>query len=91
MTTRNRIETEQTPSIGEIAALFPTGSLSEEFPPLLSFSQMAKLIGISPSTLSLWVSQGVFEKTTVKRGKRRFFLRDRAIRCLFSNSSHTSN
>jgi hypothetical protein len=51
----------------------------DEFPPILSLEQAAKLAHLAPSTLKRKVSEGHF-KDSVKRGKPLLFWRDKFVK-----------
>lgn len=58
--------------------------LNQTFPPILSPDRLAELLGLSRSTVYLWIQQAHFTGAVTKRGKRRMFWRTRAIRALFN-------
>jgi len=52
---------------------------SEDFPPVLSLEQAAKLSHLAPSTIKRKVSEGMF-KDSAKRGKPLLFWRDKFVK-----------
>lgn len=67
----------------EIARPF-VGELAERFPPILSPTQLAELLGMSPKTLYEWLSKGRLDGAYRKRGKRILLWRDRALEMIFN-------
>lgn len=54
-------------------------NIGEDFPPVLSLEQAAKLAHLAPSTVKRKVSEGHFKKS-VKRGKPLLFWRDKFVK-----------
>ena len=70
----------------EIARPF-AGERGERFPPILSPTQLAELIGISPKTVYEWLTRGRLDGAFRKRGKHVLLWRDRALDILFNGKS----
>jgi hypothetical protein len=75
----------------EIAAAFNAGALQADFPPILNPTQAARMLGISPSTLSLYTQMNYFKGATARIGKHRVYWRDRIIMNLFRGRRDKSN
>ena len=69
----------------EIALPF-VGELLQQFPPILSPSQLAELLGLSVRTIYLWMSEGRLDGAYRKRGKHALIWRDRALDILFNST-----
>ncbi len=67
----------------EIAAAFAAGGWEQKFPPILNPKQAGELLGLPPSTLSLYTQEGLFAGATNLIGKHRRYWRDRIITHLF--------
>jgi Helix-turn-helix domain len=70
-------------SKAEIRRAFADGS-GASWPPILSPSRLAQLLGRSPRTVYEWIRRGHFDGCFRKRGKHDFIWRDRAIEILFN-------
>jgi hypothetical protein len=75
----------------EIAAAFNAGRWRAEFPPILTPKQAGKLLGIGPSTLSLYTQMGTFDGATGMIGKHRRYWRDRIVTYLFPAPRNKQN
>ena len=53
-------------------------------PIILTTDQVAKLLQISPSTVSDWKAKGRFDGAFRKRGKHNLYWRDRVIEIIFN-------
>ena len=60
------------------------GPLADEYPPILSPVQLAKLCGLSRKTIYEWIAKGRLDGAFRKRGKHVLIWRDRAIDILFN-------
>ena len=69
-------------SLAEIRKSFE--SCKDEYPPILSLKQAAKLAGLAPSTLKRKVSEGAFSKSA-KRKRPLLFWRDLFVQELMRN------
>jgi hypothetical protein len=67
----------------EIAAPF-AGAWGEQFPPIISRPQVAKLFGKSVKAIDDWKAKGRLDGTFRKRGKHLFFWRDRVIDLIYN-------
>lgn len=67
----------------EIAAAF-TGPGADAVPPILTPSQLAKLLQLSIKTIYEWLAKGRLDGTYRKRGKHVLLWRDRAIAAIFN-------
>ena len=67
-------------TVQEITVAFQP--LADEFPPILTLVQAAKLACLKPSTLKRKVSEGCFVGC-VRRGKPLLFWRDRFVKHIF--------
>lgn len=74
-------------SIDEIQLAFDEKAMQEQFPPILSPEQFAKLFDISVSTTYFWIAQGLLKGAVTKVGKHRRIWRNRAIEILFNRNS----
>lgn len=74
--------------LDEIKAAF-SGQDGERFPPILSTQDVAFLLRRKPKTIDDWVSKKHLDGTFRKRGKHRFFWRDRVIERLFNGGNWT--
>jgi hypothetical protein len=72
----------------EIKAAF-SGPDGERFPPILSTQEVATLLRRTVKTIDDWVSKKHLDGTFRKRGKHRFFWRDRVIDKLFNGGEWT--
>ena len=59
------------------------GPLNDEYPPVLTLKQAAKLIHLAPGTLKRKVSEGHF-RDSVRRGRPLRFWRDRFLKEFFA-------
>jgi excisionase family DNA binding protein len=73
----------------EIARAFQ-GPAAEQFPIILSPTQLAQLLGLSPKTVYEWISRGRLDGAFRKRGKHVLIWRDRAIDILFNGKEWTA-
>jgi len=73
----------------EIARAF-TPELTAEYPPVLSPARFAKLVGLSPKTISEWIRKGRLDGALRKRGKHNLIWRDRALDILFNGKEWPS-
>ena len=76
---------------GEIAAAFDTEDLRRRFPPSLTVSQLAELLGRSPKTIYFWIERGRLNGAFRKRGKAHLLWRDRAIELIFNGPEWEGN
>jgi excisionase family DNA binding protein len=77
-------------NIDQIAAAFSDEAMRKMFPPIMSPQQFADLLGVSRSSIYLWISQGLFAGAVTRIGKHRRIWRDRAIQILFSRGNTTN-
>jgi hypothetical protein len=76
----------------EIAAAFNSDDLRRRFPPILTTTQVAELLGLdSRKTLYVWVSKGRLDGAFRKRGKHHVFWRDRVIDLIFNGKEWTAD
>lgn len=68
-----------------------SGEIGKKFPPILSPTQLAELLGCSKSTIYFWIAKGRFAGACVKRGKHRRIWRDRALEIFFADSAWNSH
>lgn len=61
-----------------------TDELKNQYPPILSPSQLAELLGYSVSTVYAWVSAGRFDGCFRRRGKHLRFWRDCVVDLFFN-------
>lgn len=81
MGTRTRILTTD-----DLARPFHEG-WADQFPPILSPSQLANLLGLSPKTVYAWIAQGRLHGSFRKRGKHLLIWRDKVLDLLFNGPS----
>jgi excisionase family DNA binding protein len=62
----------------EIARPF-AGELAGQFPPIVSPTQLAELLGLSVKTIYEWMSKGRLDGAYRRRGKHALIWRDRAL------------
>lgn len=67
----------------EIAKAF-VGPGAERYPPILSPSQLAELLGLSVKTIYEWMARGRLDGAYRRRGKHALIWRDRAIHVLMN-------
>jgi excisionase family DNA binding protein len=67
----------------EIQRAFAGGSMAQN-PVILSPTQLAKLLGLSPKTIYEWQAKGRLDGTFRKRGKHILIWRDRALDRIFN-------
>jgi excisionase family DNA binding protein len=60
------------------------GAVGERYGPILSPTQLAELLNLSPKTIYEWLSRGRLQGAVRKRGKHVLVLRDRALQILMS-------
>jgi excisionase family DNA binding protein len=72
----------------EIASPF-TGALAEQFPPILSPTQFAALLGLSVKTIYEWMMKGHLDGAYRKRGKHVLIWRDRALDLVLNGKEWT--
>ncbi|MCA9032133.1 MAG: helix-turn-helix domain-containing protein [Planctomycetaceae bacterium] len=68
----------------EIQAAFAAGRWAEEYPPVLTIDQVAKLLQVPKATIYDWRSRGLLEKCSHKVGKHVRFFRDRLLKHVFN-------
>ena len=68
----------------QIKDAFIDAATRTAFPPVMSPTQFAKLLGISKSTVYFWIAQGRLDGAARRRGKHQFIWRDAAIEQIFS-------
>jgi hypothetical protein len=62
------------------------GDWAQEFPPVLSVAQAAKLAQVPVKTVYDWSSRGLLSQCAVRKGKYLRVFRDRFIRFLFETT-----
>jgi excisionase family DNA binding protein len=67
----------------EINQAFADGT-GAQFGPILSVSDLAELLRLSPKTIYEWIAKGRLDGAFRKRGKHHLIWRDRAIDLLFN-------
>ncbi len=67
----------------EIATAF-AGDSEFSAPPIISPKQLASILGLSRSTIYLWIEDGRLDGCYRKRGKHVLLWRDRAIEIIFN-------
>src|SRR5689334_20634755 len=65
------------------------GEWGDHFPPILSPTQLAALLGLSPKTVYEWIAKGRLDGSFRKRGKHVLIWRDRALHVLFNGKDWT--
>ena len=70
----------------EICSVFEDETLRSAYPPILSPSACAAMLGMSVNTLYAWLEAGQLLGAHRRRGKRQFIWRDRIL-CLTFNGS----
>ena len=70
----------------EIQLAFDEKAMQEQYPPILSPEQFAKLFDISVSTTYFWIAEGRLKGAVTKVGKHRRIWRNRAIEILFNRN-----
>jgi excisionase family DNA binding protein len=68
----------------EVAAAFADPVYAEQFPPVLTLEQAAKLLQVPAGTIYQWRSRGVLGSCCRKVGKHLRFYRDRLIKKVFN-------
>jgi excisionase family DNA binding protein len=68
----------------EIQIAFNEEAIRLAYPPILSPEQLAQLLGVSRSTIYLWIAQGRFRGAVTRIGKHTRIWRNRAIERLFN-------
>ena len=68
----------------EVQVAFEDEATRDEFPPILTIEQFAKLFGVSDSTAYFWISEGLFNGAITHVGKHLRIWRNRAIEIAFS-------
>lgn len=68
----------------EIEQTFSDPHWAEQFPPVLTVREAAKLAGVSQSTVYDWSSRGRLKQCAVRKGKRLRLYRDRFLKFLFT-------
>jgi excisionase family DNA binding protein len=68
----------------EIQIAFDDEAMRTAFPPILSPELLAQLLGLSVSTIYLWIAKGKLAGAVTKVGKHRLIWRNRAIETLFT-------
>lgn len=68
----------------EMHQAFETGTTPDRYPPILKTEQVLEMLGIAGSTLDEWIAKGRLKDTYRRRGKHRFFWRDRVIDRVFN-------
>jgi len=78
----------QKPSLtrAEITRSFES-NLVGDFPPILSPSMLAHLLGLSRKTIYAWIAAGRLDGCFRKRGKHVLIWRDKAVDVLFNGKS----
>ena len=61
-----------------------TGDLAQQFPPILSPTALARLLGAKVKTIYGWIADGRLDGCFRKRGKYNLILRDKALERLFN-------
>jgi hypothetical protein len=69
----------------EIHAAFAAGPWAEQFPPVLSVAQAAKLLQVPQSTIYDWSSRGLLQSCARRAGKRLQIFRDRLLKKIFND------
>lgn len=65
------------------------GELAVKFPPVLSPTQLAELLGKSPKTVYEWMARGRLDGAVRRRGKHALIWRDKALEILFTGKEWT--
>tara|TARA_R110002124_G_scaffold259227_1_gene425052 strand:+ start:537 stop:791 length:255 start_codon:yes stop_codon:yes gene_type:complete len=60
------------------------GQDGQRFPIILTTEEVGQLLHVSKKTIYEWVRKGNLDKTYIKRGKRRLFLRNKLIDKMFN-------
>ena len=60
---------------------------ADQFPPILSPSKLADLLGLSPKTIYAWIAQGRLDGSFRKRGKHVLIWRDKALDLIYNGPS----
>jgi excisionase family DNA binding protein len=68
----------------EIKTAFSAEDLRRRFPPILTVTQVAELVQVSPKTIYFWMARGRLDGAYRKRGKHHLLWRDRVIDQLFN-------
>ena len=74
----------------EIDIAFRDEAMRSAFPPILSPEKLGQLLGISVSTIYLWIAKGKFAGAVTKIGKHQLIWRNRAIEVLFNKGKPIS-
>ena len=76
-------------SAADLARPF-AAELAAEYPPILSPTQLAGLLGRSPKTVYDWMARGRLDGAYRKRGKHALIWRDKALDILFNGKEWTT-
>ena len=74
----------------ELAQPFRAGAWADQFPPILSPTQLAALVGRSRKTIDDWVAKGRLDGCCRRRGKHLLIWRDKALDLLFNGPDWTN-